>query len=136
MKIRMIVGVTAVLTLAACSGQAKPSEETPAASASSASSSAVATSTVATSAAASPGVGDKPTREFIVGKWGTDGDCTLAIDFRADGTSDGPFGNWSYSDGVIRFDEEPTVMANVTVIDDNTMESSNDGQTSMMTRCP
>ena len=74
----------------------------------------------------------------MIGKWGTDGDCTLAIDLRPDGSSDGPFGAWSYSDGVISFPEEPTFKVNVTVLDPNTMQSTNDSsnKTSKMTRCP
>jgi hypothetical protein len=56
---------------------------------------------------------------------------------RPDGTSDGPFGNWTYSDGVIGFVDEPDFKVSVTVIDAQTMESTNDtGKTSTMTRCP
>jgi hypothetical protein len=82
--------------------------------------------------------GDKPTRNFVVGKWGTDGDCTLAIDLRPDGSSDGPFGAWLYSDGVISFPEAPELTVNVTVVDDETMQSTNgdNGKTTQMTRCP
>ncbi len=77
-----------------------------------------------------------PSREFVVGKWGTDGDCTLAIDLRPDGTSDGPFGAWTYSDGVISFPDDPEFKVNVTVLDDKTMKSANGDKTSTMTRCP
>ena len=81
--------------------------------------------------------GDKPNRDFVIGKWGTDGDCTLAIDLRPDGTSDGPFGNWTYNDGVLSFPDDPEFKINVTVIDPNTMESTNgSGKTAKMTRCP
>lgn len=60
-----------------------------------------------------------------------------AIDLRADGTSDGPFGNWSYSNGVISFADAPELKVDVTVVDANTMESHNDsGKTAQMTRCP
>lgn len=74
----------------------------------------------------------------MIGKWGTDGDCELAIDLRADGTSDGPFGDWTYNDGVISFVEEPDFQVAVTVIDENTMESTNSSseKTTQMTRCP
>lgn len=86
---------------------------------------------------AAPAKGEKPNKEFLVGKWGTNGDCTLAIDLRADGTSDGPFGKWSYTDGVISFPEDPEFKVNVTVIDSKTMESTNgEGKTAQMTRCP
>lgn len=99
-----------------------------------------ATSQAASSGSVAAGVpakGDKPSREFVVGKWGTDGDCMLAIDLRPDGTSDGPFENWSYSDGVISFPEEPDITINVTVVDKDTMQTTNDsGMVSKMTRCP
>jgi hypothetical protein len=141
MPIRTLTAViVAALTLSACGGQSRPAAETTAAtSVSSAPSVSSATSApVATSAApvGSPAKGDTPGREFVVGKWGTDGDCTLAIDLRPDGTSDGPFGAWTYSDGVISFPDDPEFKVNVTVIDDTTMQSTNADKTSTMTRCP
>lgn len=137
MKIRLAVGLIAVLALTACGGQTKPAAATSSASATSTSSASVAApSEVATTSPAAPAKGETPTREFLIGKWGTNGDCTLAIDLRADGTSDGPFGNWTYSDGVIGFVDEPDFKVNVTVIDAQTMESTNNGKTSKMTRCP
>ncbi len=140
MKLGIVVGGIAALALVACGGQNKPATEASsvsAASSSSTSSAASSSTSAPASPAAAPAKGDKPTREFVIGKWGTDGDCTLAIDLRADGTSDGPFGKWAYSDGVISFPEEPDVKINVTVIDDKTMESNNGSEkTSKMTRCP
>jgi len=137
MKIRFALGLIAALALTACGGQTKPAADTSVASATSvAPASVAAPSEVATTSPVAPAKGDKPTREFLIGKWGTNGDCTLAIDLRADGTSDGPFGNWSYSDGVIGFADEPDFKVNVTVIDAQTMESTNSGKTSKMTRCP
>lgn len=139
MKIQLVVGMTAAaLVLAACGNQTKPVAES---SESSTSSSAVSTSATSTPAAAGPATapakGEKPNREFVVGKWGTDGDCMMAIDLRPDGTSDGPFGNWTYSDGVIGFVEEPDFKVSVTVLDPDTMESTNEsGKKSKMTRCP
>lgn len=97
----------------------------------------VASSPATSSPAAAPGPGDKPDRAFVVGKWGTDGDCTMAIDLRADGTSDGPFGGWSFDDGVITFADAPDLEILVTVVDPDTMSSTNgSGKTSVMTRCP
>jgi len=138
MKIRIAVGIVAALALSACGGQTKPAAEASVASAtSSTSASSTTPSQVATSSPVAPAAGEKPTREFVIGKWGTNGDCALAIDLRADGTSDGPFGNWTYSDGVIGFADEPDFKVSVTVIDAQTMESTNDsGKTSKMTRCP
>jgi len=153
MKIRFAVGAVAVLALAACGGQTKPAADTSTAPSSSASSSPASSSPATSSAetssattssasevapAGTPPKGEKPTKEFLIGKWGTNGDCALAIDLRPDGTSDGPFGNWAYSDGVISFPEEPDFKVSVTVIDDNTMESTNatSDKASKMTRCP
>ena len=64
--------------------------------------------------------------------------CVDVIDLRADGTTDGPFGNWTYNDGVIGFADEPDFKVNVTVVDDSTMKSTSDGsgKTMTMTRCP
>lgn len=141
MKIRLVAGVVAALALAGCAGQTKPAAETSDAAVSS----TVASETTSTQAAttttgaqaAAPAKGEKPNRDFVVGKWGTDGDCEFAIDLRADGTSDGPFGNWSYSDGAISFADAPELKVNVTVVDDKTMASVNsDGKSSTMTRCP
>ena len=132
MKIRVAVGAAALLALAACGGQTKSVDDAPASSAQ-----AAASSEVVTTPPAAPVKGEKPTRDFLVGKWGTDGDCTLAIDLRPDGTSDGPFGNWSYDDGVIGFVDEPDFKVNVTVIDGTSMRSTNaDGKAATMTRCP
>ena len=126
-----------VLALNTCSGQTTTTAGSSAAPVSSpSSSSAPSSSTVAPSTHTAPVKGDKPTRDFVVGKWGTNGDCAMAIDLRPDGTSDGPFGNWTYTDGVIGFADEPDFRVSVTIIDDKTMQSSNDGKTSTMTRCP
>ncbi|WP_328362835.1 hypothetical protein OG976_13040 [Mycobacterium sp. NBC_00419] len=139
MTIRFVLGtlgITAALALTACGGSAKPAADTSTAPATSAASSASVTSAQAPASPAVPAVGERPTRDFLIGKWGTNGDCTMAIGLRADGTSDGPFGNWTYSDGVIGFVDEPDFKVSVTVIDAQTMESANDGKTSKMTRCP
>ena len=131
-----ILGITVALVLTACGGSTKPAADTSTAPAVSAASSASVTSAQAPASPRVPAAGERPTREFLIGKWGTDGDCMMAIDLRADGTSDGPFGNWTYSDGVIGFVDEPDFKVSVTVIDAQTMESANDGKTSKMTRCP
>jgi len=122
--LRFAVAVTAAaIALTACGGSPKPS---PASS-----------SAVAQTSPAAPVPGQKPSREFVIGKWGTNGDCALAVDLRADGTSDGPFGNWRYDDGVISFVDEPDFKVSVTVIDPNTMKSvGNQDKPATMTRCP
>ena len=135
MHIRIVSPIVTVafcaLALAACSGKTAPTADSPGPSASPLTSSAIVVNSPSI-----PAAGEKPTREFVVGKWGTDGDCALAMDLRADGTSDGPYGNWSYRDGVIRFATEPDFEVHVTVIDATTMESTSDGVSAKMTRCP
>ncbi len=131
MTIRIAAALAGVFVLAACGGQTKPAAD--------ASPSPVqpASTEVVASPEPAPAMGEKPDRDFVIGKWGTDGDCELAVDLRADGSSDGPFGDWSYSDGVITFADAPDFKVAVTVVDDATMESTNgQGKTSTMTRCP
>lgn len=139
MKVRFTVAAVAVaaLTLTACSGQTKPPAQTSSSSTSAPTSLAVTSSETKAAPATAPAMGDKPNRDFLIGKWGTNGDCALAIDLRVDGTSDGPFGNWAYSNGVISFPDEPDFKVSVTVIDNKTMAADNgEGKTSKMTRCP
>lgn len=138
MTIRFAVAAAVALALAGCGGGTRSAPNTSEQPGSPVTSTVAIASTQATATTpAAPTKGDTPTKEFVVGKWGTDGDCSLAIDLRPDGTSDGPFGNWSYSDGVISFADAPELKVTVTVIDDKTMESHNsDGKTAKMTRCP
>lgn len=150
MRILRTAAIAATLVLTACGHETMSSATTSSAPTSStAKSVTVSTSTGAPTTAGAPTgsgaptsagptvAGGKPTKEFLYGKWGTDGDCTLAIDLRPDGTSDGPFGNWSYTDGAITFADAPELKVNVTVLDDQTMESTNDqGKRTKMTRCP
>lgn len=131
MTIRIAVALAAVLALGAGGGQTKA-----AAQASPPPTPPATTEAVARPANA-PATGDKPNRDFLIGKWGTDGDCELAVDLRADGSSDGPFGDWSYSDGVISFADAPDLKVAVTAIDNATIESTNgQGKTSTVKRCP
>lgn len=138
MKFRCAVVAGLALALTACGGQDKPAADKSAENSPVTSSPATSSSATSSSAKSGSMKGEKPSREFVVGKWGTNGDCEMAIDLRADGTSDGPFGNWTYNDGVIGFVEEPDFKVNVTVIDDSTMESTSEssGKSQQMTRCP
>jgi len=88
-------------------------------------------------APAGPAVaGAKPTKEFMVGKWGEDGDCTLAIDFKADGTMVGPVDKWNLEDGKLEMVGLPQKM-HLKIVDDKTMESRIDGtgDPKKLTRC-
>src|SRR5688572_28231292 len=53
----------------------------------------------ATAAPAAVVAGAVPTREFMLGSWAEDGDCKMAITFKADGTMDGPLERWEFEDG-------------------------------------
>jgi len=87
-------------------------------------------------AAAAPAAGGAPTKEFMVGKWGEDGECELAIDFKADGTMVGPVDKWELEDGKLTMVGLPQKM-HLKVIDDKTMESRLDGtgEPRKLTRC-
>ena len=129
MKSRIAFAAVAALMVSAC-GSSETTEAPPA--------DEVAPAEVAAATpAATPAKGDKPTKEFVVGKWGNDGDCAMAMELKADGTSDGPFGNWAYSDGVITFPESPEMKITVTVAEDGkNMDSVNaQGGKHQMTRC-
>jgi hypothetical protein len=130
---RTIFTASAAIALAACGGGDKPAADE--AKDAAATETAASTAAVAAPATASA-AGGAPTKDFVVGKWGTDGDCALAFDLKADGTSDGPFGNWTYSDGVIGFPDTPEAKITVTKVDDKTMDSVNaQGGKHKMTRC-
>ncbi len=135
MKHGMFAVAGAALLLAAC-GSAK--EEDAATKDAVAAPAAAAEPAVADAAAPAGPVeaGSKPTREFMLGKWGEDGDCVLAIDFKADGTMDGPVEKWSLEDGKLLMEGMPQKM-HLKVVDDKTMESQIDGkgEVSKLTRC-
>jgi hypothetical protein len=138
MKLRFVVAGALSLALAACGSSDKPeAAASDAAAAVSEAAPAASEPAAAAAPAGAPAKGDKPSKEFVVGNWGTNGDCAMAMNLKADGSSDGPFGNWTYADGVLGFADAPEMKIKVTVIDDKTMESVNDsGKAQKMTRCP
>ena len=136
MKKHLILAAVCTLALAACGKGEKPEAAASESAAASAPAAATSESAAASPAAAAAASGDKPTKEFVVGKWGNDGDCSLAIDLKADGTSDGPFGKWTYADGVISFPEAPEMKINVTVDGKNMKSVNAQGGKHEMTRCP
>jgi hypothetical protein len=140
MTYRIALAATFALGLAGCGSSDKPgapASEAPKMAEAAPTASAPAPAASAAAPAAAPAKGEKPTKEFVVGNWGNDGDCALAMELKADGTSDGPFGNWAYSDGVITFPEAPEMKITVTVADAKTMDSVNaQGGKHQMTRCP
>jgi hypothetical protein len=135
MTYRVFAAAGAVLLLAAC-GSADEAEKAESA-APEAAAPAEAPAAAEAAAPAGPAVaGAKPTKEFLVGKWGEDGDCTLAIDFKADGSMDGPVEKWNLDDGKLEMVGMPQKM-HLTVVDDKTMESRLDGtgEPRKLTRC-
>jgi len=125
MNYRVFAAAGAVLLLAAC-GSADDAEKA-ASAALKAAAPAEAPAAAEAAAPAGPAVaGAKPTKEFMVGKWGEDEDCTLAIDFKADGTMDGPAKKWNLDDGKLEMVGMPQKM-HLTVVYDKTMESRLDG---------
>lgn len=134
MIIRFASASALALALAACGSSSEPEAAATQAAASEAAAPSEAAAAAAAPAAA-PATGEKPTKDFIVGKWGNDGDCSLAIEFKADGTSDGPFGGWAYADGVISFPETPEAKITVTVDGKNMNSVNAQGGKHQMTRC-
>jgi hypothetical protein len=113
-NIALIAGLA--LTLSAC-GEAKapeaaPSEAAPAAS-------APATAASAPAAAASGGA---PSKDFMVGKWGEEGGCDMALEFKADGSMVGPFERWELNGSDLTMVGNPQTIR-LTVIDNDTMQS-------------
>jgi hypothetical protein len=132
MKLQMVAAASAALLLAACGS----ADEAAAPAADLASEAATPEPAAAAAPTGPVEAGAKPTKEFMVGKWGEDGDCTLAIDFKADGSMDGPVEKWNLEDGKLEMVGMPQRM-HLTVIDDKTMESRIDGtgDPRKLTRC-
>jgi hypothetical protein len=134
MKSRIAFAAVAALALSACGSS--DTAEAPAADEAAPAEAAAPEEVAAAEPAAAPAKGEKPTKEFMVGKWGEDGDCVMAIDVKADGTTDGPFGNWNLEDGVLTMADAPQKV-HLTVVDEKTIDSKLDGKgaSKMMTRC-
>lgn len=135
MNFRVFAAAGAVLLLAGCGSSKEADVADDAATEAAAPADAPAAAEAA--APAGPAVaGAKPTKDFMVGKWGEDGDCVMAIDFKADGTTDGPFGNWNLEDGVLTMADAPQKI-HLTIVDDKTINSKLDGkgEVKKMTRC-
>ena len=131
---RYWLAILPAVALAACNSSEPAGEPSAAATSEAAPASAAA---AAPTAPAGPAVaGSVPPRDFIVGSWGEDGDCALAIEFKADGSMVGPFEKWEYADGVLTMVGNPSKM-HLKVVDDKTMESLLDGKSEpdKLTRC-
>ena len=133
MTYRFALAACAAFALAGCGSSDKP-----AAPASEAPKMAEAAPAAAPAPAGPVAKGSPPTKEFVVGKWGDENGCEMAIDFKADGTTDGPFGNWSLTpDGILTMADAPQKV-HVAMIDDKNMDSWMDDNPKhrKMVRCP
>ena len=90
----------------------------------------------------SPNAGRNVTvdRNFVIGTWASDGDCTTAVAFTPDGgyaTADGLEGQWSLTgDRLILSGEGGATSLTIVPIDRNTMEViGEDGSHDRSTRC-
>lgn len=136
MKYRILVAATAALALAACSETKTADDAATTAEAAPAAAAPAADAAAPAAAAAAPAAGAAPTKEFMVGSWGTDGDCELAIGLKADGTMDGPFDGWKLEGNVLTMIGNPQT-STLTVVDDKTLTAKNSetGKTFKLTRC-
>lgn len=139
MNFRLLLAATAALSIAACSESKTADDAATTAEASSpaaAPASEAAAAPAAAAAAAAPAAGAAPTKEFMVGSWGTDGDCELAIGFKADGSMDGPFDGWKLDGNVLTMIGNPQT-STLTVVDQKTLSAKNNasGKTFKLTRC-
>lgn len=140
MKLLHVFAAGAALSLSACGGSNSADDAAAtaesAASAAAPASDAAAASPAAAAAAAAPAAGAAPTKEFMVGSWGTDGDCEMAIGFKADGSMDGPFDGWKLDGNVLTMIGNPQT-STLSVIDDKTLSAKNSesGKTFKLTRC-
>lgn len=134
---RNLLVFAAAVSLAACGGKPAAEEAKNDTAAPAENAAAAAEPATTETAAATPAAGAAPTKEFMVGKWGQDGDCQMAIDFKADGSMVGPVDKWELDgNGVLTMVGLPQKM-HLTVVDDKTMESRLDGKNppDRLTRC-
>lgn len=135
---RNILVLAAALSLAACGGKTGTDEATNNAAAAPENSAAADVDPApAPAPAAVAEAGKAPTKEFMVGKWGQDGDCALAVEFKADGSMVGPVERWELNGAELTMVGLPQKMI-LSVVDDKTMESRLDGKepADRLTRCP
>lgn len=124
MHVKLIGVASAAMLVAACGSGSEPAAAPSAVATGEAPVPAPASASATTASAAK---GGKPDKAFMVGKWGEGGDCTaLVIDFKADGTMDGPVEKWDLVDGKLEMVGMPQKM-HLTIVDPDTMESRIDG---------
>jgi hypothetical protein len=136
----LVLAIVAILALSTLAGMAwamhKASAANPAAPAATAPAAASAPSP------AKPETGAAPVldRNYLVGRWTDDGDCSRAFEFTADGRSiaaDGSVTNWSLDgDRLTAIGPGGSATLRIAPIDQNTMSAiSPDGRSGTSTRC-
>lgn len=89
---------------------------------------------------ATPGARQAVDREFLIGTWSDQGDCSTTVAFTADGgyaTADGAEGEWSLAGDTLTLSGEAgSTTMTIIPIDRNTMEViGEDGSHDRSTRC-
>ena len=135
MKTRFITTAAMVLSLTACN-QLSESDKAAEAAANAATPAEEVRPAKEAVSVASTGAFSK---DYMIGKWAneTDNDCTLAQEFKADGTVDGVFDSWSVSGSELHavIAGEKMVFA-VTVVDEKHLDVvSTEGKKSRVVRC-
>ena len=140
---RILVFVAA-LTLAACMPQAPQQQQPPQAQQQSA---AAVTTTPVANQASKPGSADASVettpildRDFLVGRWGDNGDCTKDVVLNADGSFrsyTGGEGQWSLHGSTMRMaGKESAQEVELELINQNTLRITNpDGSVGTSQRC-
>lgn len=135
MKTRLIFTAALVISLAACNQLSEDELAAEAAANAATPAEKVRPAKEAVSAAPTGAF----SKDYMIGKWAneTDDDCTLAQEFKADGTVDGVFDSWSVSGSELHavIAGEKMVFA-VTVVDEKHLDVvSTEGKKSRVVRC-
>ena len=90
------------------------------------------TASPAPAAPAAAGTGTAPTREYLLGKWALmDDDCSLTVEYKADGTLLGPqgqtFDRWQLDGAELTLASNPGKLI-LSVVDQNHMETRREGE--------
>ena len=127
-----LLALTAVVLVAGCNRGSTANKST---------SNTTTTTNTAAAAPAAPAAGGTVDRAFVVGHWGSNGDCSRTVSFNADGTGSATgeenAGGWSLEGNnlVLTAPGDPTQRVPVSRSGDNLVMSGPQGQQATMTRC-